>query len=346
MKISYPEALKAGDWIGITAPSTGGGPEHIPRLELALNHLRQQGFQVEEGHCLRQRHKHVSGPREARAKEFVRFWKDPKIKAIMPPWGGEILVEILPILDFADLAKSPAKWVSGYSDISTLLFALTLKTGIASLHGSNLLDLVPTQKDPLTTSLMKTLQLNAGQSFLQESSRSYQKQWKDFRTHVDSPLNLTEETCWKSLHGQARLEFSGRLIGGCLDTIARLVGTSFGDVPRFVREAGSTGVILYFENCEMAPPEVVRTLWNLRLAGWFERLSGLLIGRSAGPEASSPAEQLTYVEALHSVLADLPLPILYDVDIGHRPPQLNLINGSLGHVRFAGTGGNLLQELV
>jgi len=348
MKIKYPKPLKKGDKIGITAPSSGVTPEHYARLDLVLNNLRTMGFQIVEGSCLRQRHKHVSGPKQERAREFVQFWKDPSIKAIMPPWGGEILVEILPLIDFNELSQFEPKWISGYSDISTLLLPLTTLTGIATVHGSNLMELSPAQTNPLTTGLIKVLQLPAGSEFTEEASSLYQSQWVDFKTQPEAALNLTEPTQWKVLQGssgQGEVRFSGRLIGGCLDTIARLVGTPYADLPRFYRNFSSEGIVLYFENCEMAPCELVRTLWNIKLAGWFEGISGILIGRSSGPEAKTEND-LSYIEALLSVLEDIKVPIIYDMDIGHRPPQLNIINGAVGTLEFHNNKGHLKQQMI
>lgn len=348
MKTIYPAPLNKGDKIGITAPSSGVTPAHYARLDLVLNNLRSLGFQIAEGKCLRNQHKHVSGPKQERAKEFMQFWKDPSIKAIMPPWGGEILVEMLPLIDFNELKNCEPKWVSGYSDISTLLLPLTTLTGIATLHGSNLMDLSPAQTHPLTTALIKVLQLPAGSEFTEEMSSRYQSQWLDFTNQPEAALDLTERTQWKILRGQnraANLRFSGRLIGGCLDTIARLVGTRYADLPRFYESFSSDGVILYFENCELTPCELARTLWNIRLAGWFEGIAGILIGRSSGPVAKSEND-LSYFEALVSVLEDINVPIIYDMDIGHRPPQLNIINGAYGTLNFSDNKGSLNQQMI
>jgi len=346
MKIRYPSPLQKGDKIGITAPSSGVTSAQFPRLDLVLKNLKDQGFRVEEGKCLRKKYKHVSAPKEERAADFLQLWNDPSVKAIMPPWGGEILVEILPLFDFQEISKSTPKWISGYSDVSTLLFPLTLLTGIATVHGSNLMDLVPRQTDALTNSLIRSLQLSSGSEFIQHSVPLYQSKWADFETHVDAPLNLTDKTEWKVLNQDfAKSQFSGRMIGGCLDTIARLVGTKYAPLPQFVRQFKSEGTILYLENCELPPCELVRTLWNLKLANWFEGISGLLLGRSAGPDAKRE-EDLSYVEALRSALGDFRMPIVYDVDIGHRPPQFSIINGSLGTVEWSGSGGSLRQKLV
>ncbi len=47
------------------------------------------------------------------------------------------------------------------------------------------------------------------------------------------------------------------------------------------------------------------------------------------------------------MLGPLPCPVLVDVDVGHRPPQMVLINGALATVRFdAHGGGRITQHLI
>ncbi len=94
----------------------------------------------------------------------------------------------------------------------------------------------------------------------------------------------------------------------------------------------------------MSPTALVRCLLSLRRQGWFDGIAGLLLGRSAAPEPVDVGH-LTYVEALNSALGDLPCPILYDVDIGHHPPQFTLINGAFARVRFENGAGSLTQEV-
>ena len=213
MNITYPRGLKRGDRIAITAPSSGLKSEHFPRLNLVLSHLRDQGFDVVEGDCLKSCGKHVSGPKEARAQELMRFWEDDDIAAIMPPWGGETLVEILPLLDFERMTRSPAKWISGYSDISTLLWALTLKTNIATMHGPNLMDLAPAQTDPLTTGLMNALSFSRGDRLVQTSSERFQKKWVE--QLKQSPIAVMTEAA-NEQHYEVPAEFFCQVaVRGC-----------------------------------------------------------------------------------------------------------------------------------
>jgi muramoyltetrapeptide carboxypeptidase len=342
----FPKPLRPGDLIVVTAPSSGVTGGALLRLDLVLSHLRHLGYRVIEGQCLRSEHKDATAPKQARAEELWRFLNDPNVAAIFPPWGGELASEILELIDFEQLRGVSPKWLLGYSDISTIHLPLTLIAGWATAHGSNMMDLAPTQTDPLTSAVLQVLASDFSQPVVQASSTMFQKQWIDFAVQADAPLNLTEKTCWKRLDGAtSSLHLEGHLIGGCLDTIAGLAGTQYGDVPSFIQRAGSRGAIVYLENVEMSPTGLVRALLSLRRHGWFDGLAGVLMGRNAAPEPASP-DNLGYVEALQAVLADLPCPVVYDVDIGHQPPQFTLINGALASLTFENCGGLITQRAV
>jgi muramoyltetrapeptide carboxypeptidase LdcA involved in peptidoglycan recycling len=341
--LSFPKPLRPGDLIAVTAPSSGVEGAALARLDLVLAHLRTRGYRVIEGRCLRAEHKDASAPRQQRAEELQRFLADPEVAAIFPPWGGELASELLELLDFEGLRAAVPKWLLGFSDISTLQLPLTLITGWATAHGPNLMDLAPTQSDLLTTGTLSVLERGLGRPVEQASSLRFQTQWTDFAVRADAPLNLTEATRWRRLDGSDDpLGFDGRLIGGCLDTLAWLAGTRFGDVPAFIRAHRGDGVVLYLENAEMTPPGLVRALLSLRRHGWFDGLSGLLIGRNAGPVPTNTGH-LSDTEAWRAVLDEPPFPVLFDVDIGHRQPQFTLVNGAWARVRFEDGRGSVVQ---
>lgn len=104
MNIRIPPKLSPGDLIAITAPSSGV-PEHLhPRLELAIQHLRNRGYQVIEGECLRQQFKNNLG------------------------------MELLELIDFTQLAHLTPKWFVGFSDLSTFHFPLTTRCADGPRH--------------------------------------------------------------------------------------------------------------------------------------------------------------------------------------------------------------------
>lgn len=169
----FPKPLRTGDLIAVTAPSSGVSGPAIARLDLVFKHLRSLGYRIAEGKCLRSEYKNASAPREQRAQELMQFLTDPNVSAILPPWGGELATELLDLLDFEMLRSVQPKWLLGFSDLSTLQLPLTLVSGWATAHGSNMMDLAPTQTDPLTTSVLNVLASDFTSPVRQESSKLY-----------------------------------------------------------------------------------------------------------------------------------------------------------------------------
>jgi muramoyltetrapeptide carboxypeptidase len=346
MNIRYPAPLRPGSRVVVLAPSSGVEAPLHPRLNLALAHFLAQGFVVEEGRSLRLQSASASAPAAERAAELMQTLQRDDVDAIFPPWGGELAIELLDRLDWPALARAKPKWCIGYSDTSTWQLPLTLRLGWATAHGPGLMDLVEGQSDPLTAQVLNHLALPAGASFEQQASTHWQKTWGDFVAEPACTYRLTEPTRWRCMTGQAAVRLEGRLIGGCLDTLLHLAGSGFGDVPAFVRQAGSEGALLYLENAELSPTAFVRAFHHLRWAGWLDGLAGVLLGRSAAPDSTGD-DELRMEQALRATVATLPCPVLVDVDIGHRPPQLLLINGARARVVWSGAEpGRFVQVLA
>jgi muramoyltetrapeptide carboxypeptidase len=339
--------LRSGARIVVMAPSSGVEAALHRRLNLVIQHLRDQGFVVEEGQCLRRESRSASASASARTAEFMHVMQRDDLAAIIPPWGGELAIELLDRINWQALQLATPKWLLGYSDTSTLLLPITLTLGWATAHGPCLMDLAPGQADPLTRGIMGHLAVAPGASFTQQQSAAWQIKWTDFADVPHTTYQLTEPTHWRELRGASTVQCQGRLIGGCIDTLMHIAATPYGDVRRFIANntRNNDGTLLYFENAEQSPTALVRALHTLRWAGWLDGLAGLLIGRSAAPDTSS-ATSLRYAEALHDTLGDLPCPVLVDMDIGHRPPQLLLINGALADVRWSTTGGGQVTQTL
>lgn len=342
--IRYPQPLAPGDIIGVAAPSSGVSESLHHYLEESRHNMERLGFGVQESPFLRHNAKCVSSSKEDRAAEMNAFFRDPKIQAIIPPWGGEFLMDILPPLDWEALKTLPPKWVMGYSDISTFLFAYTLITGTASAHGTNYVDLRSNELDPVTARWIDVLQTGQGGQITQSSSTHYQSEWKPEL----SRFNLDTPSHWKQL-GQpegadSQVTFSGRLIGGCMDTITCLIGTPYAPVEPYIDQyCAEEGTIWYLESCEMNAGDIYRHLWQMRQAGWFAGVKGFMFGRPAG---YSDTGDFNFTDALSSALGDMDVPVLYDVDLGHIPPQLTFVNGALGNVAYENGHGRLEMAFV
>lgn len=225
--ITYP-VLEKGATIGVTAPSSGVNTSLHELLVLACRRMEERGYRVVCGDTVWTQAKAKSAPAAKRTDEFHEMMADDDISMIFPPWGGELLIEMLEKLDFE---KIKSKWILGYSDTSLLLLAITLKTGIATAHGTNVIDLRGEYADETTAMWQEVLSVKAGESIVQRSSVAYQKQWQH-----DNPtpcvFHLTEQTEWKMTAGD-QVKIEGRLLGGCIDVIRHIIGTPYGDVRHF-----------------------------------------------------------------------------------------------------------------
>ena len=337
----FPEALKKGDAIGITAPSSGVTGLFQKKLDNAKMQLAQLGFECIETQSVRNSVKLTSASPSQRAGEFMSLYLNEKVKAIIPPWGGEFLMDMLPCLDYDLLKVLPPKWIMGFSDTSTLLFTLSTKCDIATAHGPNLMDFGCTPIDQSVINALAILQSRGNVE--QKNLNLYQKTWADLEKDYKAPYQLTEKVEWQLLKGESQCNFSGRLIGGCLDTICKLIGTPYAVVNDFIDRYKDDGFIWYLESCEMKSPDIYRTLWQMKMNGWFNYCSGIVYGR---PDGYSDVRDFNFIDSLQCPLEDLNIPIIYNADIGHLPPQLTFINGALAVVNYDDGAVNIIQSFV
>ncbi|SFA78613.1 Muramoyltetrapeptide carboxypeptidase LdcA (peptidoglycan recycling) [Cohnella sp. OV330] len=336
--IVYPK-LPQQATIGVTAPSSGVSEERHSFIRQAVARFERQGYQVAVGETTWTQHKAKSAPARVRAAELNAFLQDGRTDLVMPPWGGELLIEVLEHLDFDRIAP---KWIMGYSDISVLLLAVTLRTGMATAHGTNFVDLRGEWTDPTTAAWEQVLWTGEGESVAQTSSTHHQDSWSE-AAPAQGVYHLTEPTVWKIVGGE-RMKASGRLLGGCIDVIRHLIGTPYGDVRAF-RERHIPGepVLWYLENCELATVDMRRSLVQMKLAGWFENCAGILFGRSG---VHIPREGYTELDMFEEIADELGLPVAYDIDCGHKPPQLTLVNGAYAEVVVEAGRGTVVQTFM
>ncbi|WP_430788901.1 S66 family peptidase [Virgibacillus flavescens] len=333
--ITYPY-LNKGATVGVTAPSSGLELEQHDMFRQASKRSEERGYPVVCGQTVWTQEKAKSAPAQTRADEFNRMMQNEEVQAVIPLWGGELLVEIIDKIDF-DMFKK--KWILGYSDLSVLLLATTLKTGMATAHGTNFVDLRGEYSDKTTGMWEQVLSTEAGGSITQYSSEKYQKNW-DHANPTPEVFHLTEPTEWKTLSGEAVL-LEGRLLGGCIDVIRHLIGTPYGNVREFQQEKLNNEPILwYMENCQMNTTDLRRTLVQMRLAGWFDNCSGIMFGRSM---ANETVENYEAVDVYKDLENELNIPIIYDIDCGHVPPQVTFINGAYAEVEVSNGKSKIVQ---
>ncbi|WP_299527826.1 S66 peptidase family protein [uncultured Streptomyces sp.] len=358
MTVRYPRPLVPGDRIAVTSPSSGVDDTLRARLDFAIGCVEKHGYEVVVGRCM-DGSGHISAPAAERAAELSAFLSDPSIRAVVPPWGGETAIDLVPLLDWERLRTAEPTWMVGYSDISTLITPLTLLTGVATVHGNNLMDTPYRVPDGLV-SWLDIVTMPAGHHFAQTPPGRYRSAgWDDWAANAEvSELTLDAPGRWTRLDtgdasnthgtdgtgdtgGHGELVVEGRLVGGCTEILAPLAGTPYLDTSSFARTHAPEGLIVYVEACEDNAFSICRTLHGMRLAGFFDAANAVLVGRTSAPDSPT----LTQHEAVIDALAPLGVPVLADVDCGHVAPYLPLVNGALARVVHTDERSEVIQVL-
>jgi muramoyltetrapeptide carboxypeptidase len=334
--LRFPRPLRPGDRIGVTSPSAGVAGAASERIDFCLEWLRARGYDVVVGECMDGTGL-TSAPAEQRAAELTRMLADPDVHCVLPPWGGETAIDLVDLLDYEALADAEPTWLVGFSDLSTIMVPITTRLGWATLHGDNLAD----TPYAVPGGLLHWLDLVSGPGpFVQRDSGVVADWWRFEEDPRATVWKHVGDGRWE-LEGGGSLDVSGRLIGGCVETIGHLAGTPYGDV-RAWADALDEPTVVYVEACEDHAVDICRHLHAMRLAGWFDRAVAVLVGRTSAPDHPD----LTQRGAVLDALGRLGLPIVWDLEIGHVPPHLPLVNGALARVVVAGETREITQTLA
>ena len=324
----YPKHLVNNSTIGITAPSAGV-EDHLEEYEKSLQSLKKAGFNVIETASVRKEGE-VSNSKEIRAEEFNQLVIDENIDMIMSATGGDFLVEILPYINYDNIKKNP-KWIMGASDPTSLLYFITTSLDIATIYGHN-----AGSYDAKNLHESQLISLDILKGDLKEQN-SYSLYEIDKKKRIDGYV-LEEPVIWNSINGE--VDITGRIIGGCIDCLKDIIGTRFDNTKMFIEKYKEDGIIWYFDIFSLTSEDFYRTLLQMKEAGWFQYIKGIVVGRVMFPNSFT---SMTYEKALKEAFPNLP--IIMNADIGHVPPKMTIINGSIAHIESSnGKGKIILQE--
>lgn len=290
--IVKPKRLARGDTIGLIAPASNAWEDEDIRISIDI--VKSLGFRVRQGRHLFLRTNYLAGPDKERAEDVNRMFADDDVDAIFCLRGGYGTARILPYLDYEAIARNP-KVLLGYSDITGLLTAIHVKTGLVGFHG------------PMF-----------GQNFTDYTLAEFKKVLVD----PSSPTRIAAPPPFEA--GEGRVDIKnrrtliaggrarGRLIGGNLTLMCSLMGTEF--------EPDFRGRILFLEDVGEAPYRVDRMLTQLWLAGKLQQLAGIAFGKFTETDGSS-GNTFSIEEVLRSRCGDLGIPVVSGFMIGHVKDQ-------------------------
>lgn len=320
--MKYPKFIKKGDKIAVTAPSAGFyKEEQLREYENAIQNIKKMGFEFLETKNVRTHEDGRSSSAKERAKQFMQVWEDESVDAIICAKGGDFACEMLDYLDFERLKKLSPKWLQGFSDITNLGFVLTTNLDIATIYGENIRDYG--MREPFKT-LTDSIKIMQGKEVVQKSFGVCEP--KEDEREIFETYHLTLETQWKNLYDEKKLMFSGRCVGGCLDVIINLIGTKYDRVKAYIKKYKNDGIVWFFDIFEMSTPQVFCHLWQMKNAGYFEHCKGIIFGRAF---LLREDYDMKLARVVKDAIGNLNIPVILEADIGHVPPQMPIVNGSI-----------------
>ncbi|MGW5190662.1 S66 peptidase family protein [Kribbella sp. NPDC004138] len=291
--VVVPQRLRSGDRVAVVAPS---GRVDAARLDAGLVHLRSWGLEVDVMPSVlagHERFAYLAADDKARALDLRNAWLDPRYAAVFCARGGYGVQRMIEYVDLDELAAAP-KWFVGFSDITALHEPLNAR-GLVTLHGP-----MAAAVEQLDTALG----LERLRALLFE-----------LETVTDLLAPVGARTV---VAGVAE----GPLRGGNLAMLASSVGT-----PTYAPPAG----VVVLEDVDEAGYRVDRLLTQLLRAGWFDQVTGVVVGDFTGTQDP--------VEVIAERLEPLGVPMVAGAAIGHEALNLAVPLGL--PVRLDATAGVL-----
>ncbi|KAA1040330.1 S66 family peptidase [Macrococcus equipercicus] len=338
-----PQKLKRGDTVAIVSLSSGmaGEDAFLWRTEQGIKRLEEVfGLQVKVmPHALKGTDYIYHHP-EKRAEDLHNALKDPAVKAIICAIGGNESIRLLPYIDFETIKTNP-KIFTGYSD-STIGHLMFYLSGVSSSYGPALLtDFAENiaMDDYTVASIHQTWFSSKviGEIMTSSTVREVGLKWtpeNQFTARRQLPNNSYEV-----ISGQGIVQ--GHLIGGCIESLSDLRGTSlFPELHHF------EGAILFLETSEeyISAETLESYLRTFAVMGIMDKVNGIIVGR---PQNGVFYE--AYKEVYQLIMKECQCdhkPILYNASFGHNEPKFILPYGLQAEINAYEKNFTILENAV
>lgn len=282
-----PHRLREVSTVGVYSPSGAfaDAPDKLALYETGLEKLRGLGLTVVEAEHARGVWHHASGTPQQRVADLRQLLNHPEVDLIVPSIGGHVTSQLLPLLDVEEIAAS-GKALLGFSDNALLPLVLADRTGTIGVHHG----------------------ADVTFGFGKFAAGLYPLSLRSFTEMTRGRFDLTGSGNWRGLQtGKA----SGRLLGGNLKGLVSLAGTPWW--PDW------SGAVLFWESTDPLHA-VCQHLTQLSNAGVFDRITGMIIGRTSTlTDTFYPPERVLPVADLLLDVLGLRgrFPIVVEADLGH-----------------------------
>jgi muramoyltetrapeptide carboxypeptidase len=306
-----PSSVAPGDGVSIVAPASSA---KIEVAQKGLQLLRDYGYQPHLGkNAFQKGPLYFAGSTAQRRDDLQAAFADEKSSFLMSLRGGYGSNYLLESLDLELIRRHPKPFF-GYSDLTALQLYLLDKISLPAFHG------------PMLAADF------AQPNGVHRASFDAALQGKPYQLGAAEGLRRLRG-------GVAAQPVRGTLYGGCLSIITAMLGTSY--APR------TEGKLLFLEDVGVKPYQIDRMLWQMRQAGKFEGVRGIIFGEM--PDCHSPGAHADLLEeVILSVFADLDVPIVIGLRSGHVTQQnVTLTMGVEAELNFeSGVQLKLLEAAV
>ncbi|MFZ6644101.1 S66 peptidase family protein [Undibacterium sp. TJN25] len=285
----YPRRLKAGDTIGLVSPAAATY-EREP-VDIAIETLQALGFKVKPSPYLRSRYGHFGGTDAQRADAINSMFADDSVDGILAMTGGSGCNRIVDKLDYALIRKHP-KFFGGYSDLTSLVNAIQVQTGLVTFHSP----MGASEWNEFSTAHFRSVVMDAEAALLRNPDGVKER---------GDNLVQTQDRIRTLRGGRAR----GTLVGGNLAVLTSLAGSAYW--PDF------RGAILFIEEVNEYIYRVDRMLSQLRLAGALQQVRGVVLGKFTKCTPGEGYGTLTLDEVFDDYFLPLNIPVFSGAMIGH-----------------------------
>lgn len=275
---SFKKLVKENEAKTVAITAPGGGVFHMNLVEKTKSFLEGEGFKVILGQTLFSTTGYFSLNDQERAHELNTFFADEQIDIIMCARGGWGCNRIIPYLNLDTIRKNP-KIFMGFSDITTLINLFYDKCGFTTYHGN----------------MAYSSWGNYSYASFKEAISQQQQQIKN---HSADRINFISE-------GEAE----GILCGGNLTVLCSMIGTEY--------EPNWNYRILCIEETHEEPYRIDRMLNQLKDAGVFRKIQGVILGQFNKCEPEEPEKSFSLEDVFDHYFTDFGKPVLANASFGH-----------------------------
>ena len=314
MDLVKPKRVKAGGTVRLVAPSLSASVIEPRVWDIGVRKLESKGLNVQVAKHANGLRGHSSGTIQERAGDIMDAFRDPDVDLVMSIIGGFNSNQLLPLLDYKTIRESRKPFI-GYSDVTALNNAILTRSGLVNFYGPAFVTFCQPELSAYTERSFDQVLLEGSNNFQVEASETWaEDRW--FLKDTLGPREWKENPGWEVLReGHAK----GRAVGGNLSTLMLLAGTEYWP--------DMNGAILFLEGDEASSPEIFdRDITHLKQMGVFDKLYGLVIGRSPTEAGFSQNDALAMI--IDDLLGECDLPVIAGVDIGHTDPMFTVPLGA------------------